>query len=146
MTPAQALDGDRVGGPPALSVGYPGPEERELTGEELVGQDGLDTDPTDRLLREHARHDDQAEQHRDEKVEEIVPRVDRRESEAERGAEAPPAVTRGPQRAPRPQPPPPEAPLRCHAGTEGGRGLDGGCGVANPTRPDGAQPRRAIRA
>src|SRR5437870_2566147 len=100
MTPAQALDGDRVGGPPALSVGYPGPEERELTGEELVGQDGLDADPTDRLLGEHARHDDQAEQHRDEEVEEIVPGVDRRESEPERGAEAPPAVARGPEPAP----------------------------------------------
>src|SRR2546427_57894 len=117
MTGAHALDGDRVGGPPTLAVGYPGPEERELTGEELVGQDGLDADPTDGLLGEHARHDDQAEQHRDEEVEEIVPGVDRGESEAERGADAPPAVARGPERAPRP--PPPEPTLGCHAGVTG---------------------------
>src|SRR5947209_18130858 len=124
MTPAQALDGDRVGGPPALSVGYPGPEERELTGEELVGQDGRDADPTDRLLGEHARHDDQAEQHRDEEVEEIVPGVDRRESEPERGAEAPPAVARGPEPAPRP--PPPEPTLGCHARVTGDGSPGGG--------------------
>src|SRR5256885_786522 len=128
MTPAQALDGDRVGGPPALAVGYPGPEERELTGEELVGQDGLVADPTDRLLGEHARHHDQAEQHRDEEVEEIVPGVDRRESEPERGAEAPPAVARGPEPAPRP--PPPEPTLGCHARVTGERAA--GRGAARP--------------
>src|SRR5439155_931119 len=55
----------------------------------------------------------------DEEVEEIVPGVDRRESEPERGAEAPPAVARGPE--PTPRPPPPEPTLGCHARVTGER-------------------------
>src|SRR5207249_5035990 len=90
MPSAQDLDGDRVGGAPALAVDHPGRDERGLSGEELGGQGGLDAHSTDRLLGEHPRHDDQAEQHRDEEIEEIVPGVDGGESEAERGAEAPP--------------------------------------------------------
>src|SRR5437773_676431 len=126
MPSAQDLDGDRVGGAPALAVDHPGRDERGLSGEELGGQGGLDAHSTDRLLGEHPRHDDQAEQHRDEEIEEIVPGVDGGESEAERGAEAPPAVARGPERASRPREPPPDPTPRCHAGVTGDGSPGGG--------------------
>src|SRR5206468_3589061 len=133
MPSAQDLDGDRVGGAPALAVDHPGRDERGLSGEELGGQGGLDAHSTDRLLGEHPRHDDQAEQHRDEEIEEIVPGVDGGESEAERGAEAPPAVARGPERASRPREPPPDPTPRCHAGVTGD-GSPGGGWLAWPRR------------
>src|SRR5437667_2822170 len=133
MTPGQDLDGDRVGGAPALAVDHPGPDERGLSGEELGGQDGLDAHSTDRLLGEHPRHDDQAEQHRDEEIEEIVPGVDGGESEAERGAEAPPAVARGPERASRPRETPPDPTTRCHEVVTGD--VTQGSGDRDPVPP-----------
>ena len=53
-------------------------------GERFRGGDDLHGNPADAPLREDAREDDEAQVHAEGDVEEVVPRVDRRDADAER--------------------------------------------------------------
>src|SRR5204862_2104651 len=111
------LERDRVRRPPALPVEDARGEQRRAAGEELAGRQRLDAEPANRLLRQDARDDDESEEHRHEQVQEIVAGVDRGEAEGQGGAETPPAVARGPQRAARPRERPGDAASHLGTGT-----------------------------
>ena len=104
---ARHLERERVRGHAALSVGDDGAHERRggpRTARRRAGR--REPEPAHHRLGQDARHHDQAEQHRREEIEQVVAGVDGREAEADRGEQAPPAVARGPDRAPRPEEPP----------------------------------------
>src|SRR5882724_4479220 len=73
----------------------------------LLGDLGLQVHAAHGLLRENAGHDDQAQEERDEEIEEIVAGVDGGHAEPDDDEQAPPAVAGGPDGPARPEGPPP---------------------------------------
>ena len=151
----ERLEGERVRREPPLPVGELDGDERGLGRVDRVGQGDGDLELPDGQVGQHARDDDQGEEHGAEEVREVVARVHRGDAEPDRREDAPPAVAGRPDGLRPPPPPAPQAPRQPDHATpwakprraprppvSGGPGRPArSCGSPPPPRPLPRRPR-----